>query len=116
MNNRINIIANAIESMGKALSEELDIATAASLKELEEQTPAELSARYWLMNFLEPLNRKQLQQIVSGFMIPLLNDDQCRKLVKFLLIRFPEYYTEELQQTPPEKEGEAELKKKSLSI
>jgi len=113
---RVNILANAIESLGRALNEELDIATAASLKDMEAATPAELSARYWLMASIEPLNRKQLQQIVMGFMVPLLNDDQCRKLVKFLLIRFPEYYTEDLQQTPPEKEGEAELKKRGLSV
>jgi hypothetical protein len=115
--NGVNVLANAIDSLQKALLEEVDVATAASLKDMEEQTPADLSARYWLQVFCEPLNRKQLLQIINGFMVPLLNDDQCRKLVKFLLIRFPEYYTEELQQTPPTQEGEAELsKKKALSV
>jgi len=61
-----------------------------------ENTPADMSARYWLMQFLEPLSRKELKSVVDGFMVQLLNDEQAKKLVKFLLARFPSYYKEEI--------------------
>ena len=47
------------------------------------------------MQFLEPLNRKELKSVVDGFMVQLLNDEQAKKLVKFLMVRFPHYYKEE---------------------
>jgi hypothetical protein len=48
------------------------------------------------MQFLEPLNRKELKSVVDGFLVQLLNEEQAKKLVKFLLVRFPNYYKEEL--------------------
>lgn len=67
-----------------------------------ESTPADMSARYWLMQFLEPLNRKELKSVVDGFLVQLLNDEQSKKLVKFLLARFPTYYKEELEHSGEE--------------
>lgn len=79
----------AMQSCSTALASELD------KYEMTTSTPEDISARYWLMNFLEPLNKKELKSIVDAFLIPLLVDEeQAKKIVKFLLVRFPDYYKE----------------------
>lgn len=86
----------------QALGETIDTCSTALASELENlasNTADDISARYWLMNFLEPLNRKELKSIVDGFLIQMLNDEQAKKIVKFLLARFPHYYKEALE--PP---------------
>jgi len=92
MSKKVNDLYTVISSCQTALAKELDKAGAKSYEDLEKATPPDVSARYWLMQFLEPLNRKELKDIVNGFMLPLMNDDQCKKLVKFLVLRFPQYY------------------------
>jgi len=95
------IVKDLHETIGTlqiALNEEIDkmvlegnIVTAQD----EASLGADLSARYWLMQFLEPLNRKELKSVVDGFLVQLLNDEQAKKLVRFLLVRFPNYYKED---------------------
>lgn len=87
-------LSNAIDSCSTALASELD------KYEITTNTPEDVSARYWLMNFLEPLNKKELKSITDGFLIPMLNEDQAKKIVKFLLIRFPQYYDEFTKKEP----------------
>lgn len=84
------------EILGKSILEEsMKVVTATKAEEMVDSTAAEISSRYWLTQFLEPLNRKELLSICSGFLVQLLSDEQAKKLVKFLLIRFPSYYTED---------------------
>jgi len=100
MANIINTLHKAQLSIGAAIHEELDkVVLSSQYEEMIEDSPGDLSARYWLMQFLEPLNRKELKSVVDGFLIQLLNEDQAKKLVKFLLIRFPQYNKEEIQRT-----------------
>lgn len=95
-------LTNTIASLNDALSEELDKAVlAGKMEDMVSNAPEDISARYWLMQFMEPLNRKELKQFVDGFLIQLLNEDQAKKLVKFLLVRFPAYYREDLTQQRP---------------
>lgn len=83
-----------------ALNEELDkMVIADHFQEMIDDSPGDLSARYWLMQFLEPLSRKEIKSVVDGFLVQLLNEDQAKKLVKFLLLRFPNYYKEEIQRS-----------------
>ena len=91
----------SIACLQKALYEEIDKKVLANNWEgmIEDESPGDLSARYWLMQFLEPLNRKELKSVVDGFMVQLLNEEQSKKLVKFLLVRFPQYYKEEIQKS-----------------
>ena len=98
-------LSNAIDSCSVALASELE------KYELSTNTPEDVSARYWLMNFLEPLNKKELKSIVDGFLIPMLNEEQAKKIVKFLLIRFPSYY-DEFTKKEPEKVEEVQEDKK----
>jgi hypothetical protein len=77
------------EVIGEALVE-------AGMADLVESTPADISARYWLMQALTPLSKNELKSIVDGFLVQLMNDEQCKKMVRFLLVRFPEYYRTEL--------------------
>lgn len=87
-------------SIQAAINEEIDkVVLADHYEEMIDDSPGDLSARYWLMQFLEPLNRKELKSVTDGFLIQLLNEDQAKKLVKFLLVRFPHYYKEEIQRT-----------------
>lgn len=94
---------DSILSLTENLNDEIDkkISEADFGDEIE-NTPADMSARYWLMQFLEPLSRKELKSVVDGFLVQLLNDEQSKKLVKFLLVRFPHYYKEELSQCEEE--------------
>jgi hypothetical protein len=93
----IGILSDAIASLNQVLSEELTKKVlSANVNDMVESTPADLSSRYWLMQFLEPLTRKELKSVVDGFLVQLLNEEQARKLVKFLLVRFPNYYEENL--------------------
>ena len=92
-----------IGSLQLALNEELDkIVLSESYNEMIDDSPGDMSARYWLMQFLEPLNRKELKSVVDGFLVQLLNEDQAKKLVKFLLVRFPNYYKEEIKRSDSE--------------
>jgi hypothetical protein len=79
------------------------------IEKMVDESPGDISSRYWLMQFLEPLSRKELKSVVDGFLVQLLNEDQSKKLVKFLLVRFPNYYKEELMKTAPEPEVEDEM-------
>lgn len=55
-----------------------------------------LSMKYWLMQFLAPLSRKELKSVVDGFMLHHVTDDMAYNLIKFLIKRFPAYYYDEL--------------------
>lgn len=94
---RIQALATAQDSINTAIANELEGS------DLAPNTADDISARYWLMNLLEPLSRKELKSIVDGFLVPMLNDEQAKKIVKFLLVRFPHYYKEitEPQPTTP---------------
>jgi len=86
-----------------AINDEVDkIVLSDHYQDMIDDSPGDMSARYWLMQFLEPLNRKELKSVTDGFLIQLLNEDQAKKLVKFLLVRFPNYYKEEIQRTQAE--------------
>ena len=95
LNKRNEVIAALADNMKvcqEALNEELGkIALAETIEDIMESTPSDISSRYWLMQVLEPLKLKELQSIVNGFLIQLLTDEQALKLVKFILLRFPEY-------------------------
>lgn len=92
---KIKQLGEAIDSCSIALASELD-----SADDLAPNTAEDISSRYWLMTFLEPLNRKELKSIVDGFLVPMLTDDQAKKIVKFLLARFPHYYQDFLKPEP----------------
>ena len=99
----IKKLHKGINSLQLALNEEIDKQVLANkYQEMVDDSPGDMSARYWLMQFLEPLNRKELKSVVDGFLVQLLNEDQAKKLVKFLLVRFPNYYKEEIQRTEEE--------------
>lgn len=105
-------INEAISSLSDVLNEEVTkVVVASSMSDLVESTPADISARYWLMQFLEPLNRKELKSVVDGFLVQLLHEDQAKKLVRFLLARFPQYYEAELLNPELAAEQEKQLKK-----
>ncbi len=95
-------LATAIESCQSALASQLD------KFEMSAATPEDISARYWLMNFLDPLNKKELKSIVDAFFVNLIDEETAKKIVKFLLIRFPSYYQEFTQE---EKEPQPEPEK-----
>jgi len=89
----------AIASLQQALNDQLtqrlvtaDAESGQSISDIIESTPADISARYWLMTLMEPLSRKDVKSVVDGFLVQMLNEEQAKKLVKFLLIRFPDYY------------------------
>lgn len=96
----IKKLNKSISSLQLALNDELDkVVLSDHYKDMIDDSPGDMSARYWLMQFLEPLNRKELKSVVDGFLVQLLNEDQAKKLVKFLLVRFPNYYKEEIQRS-----------------
>ena len=95
-------LSTAMESCSIALASELE------KYEMTTNTPEDISARYWLMNFLEPLNKKELKSIVDAFFVPLLDEEQAKKIVKFLLVRFPSYYDEFTKEPVPEATVEPE--------
>jgi hypothetical protein len=95
MSNIVSKLSSTIAGLQEALNEEIDKKVLADYE--DEDLNANMAARYWLMQFLEPLSRKELKSVVDGFLIQLLNDEQSKKLVKFLLLRFPDYYREELE-------------------
>jgi len=98
-----------VTAMQSALNEELDkMVLADHFQQMVDDSPGDLSARYWLMQFLEPLNRKELKSVVDGFLVQLLNEDQAKKLVKFLLVRFPNYYKEEVQRSQDDRSMDEE--------
>lgn len=100
--NLIPEISSAIASLNEALVEELDkVVLAGKFEDMIANSPEDISARYWLMQFMEPLNRKELKQFVDGFLVQLLNEEQSKKLVKFLLVRFPNYYNQDLHTDLP---------------
>ena len=91
---RLQALATAQDSINTAIASELENG------DLAPNTADDISARYWLMNLLEPLTRKELKSIVDGFLVPMLNDEQAKKIVKFLLVRFPHYYKEITEPAP----------------
>lgn len=108
----IHNLHSAQASLSEALVESMDkVVLSENFEQMVNSSPADISSRYWLMQFLEPLNRKELKSVVDGFLIQLLNEEQSKKLVKFLLIRFPSYFTgselgtegvqKELESAPP---------------
>lgn len=100
---KIKQLNKCVSTFQLALNEEMDkVVLADSYQEMIDDSPGDMSARYWLMQFLEPLNRKELKSVVDGFLVQLLNEDQAKKLVKFLLVRFPNYYKEEIQRSQEE--------------
>ena len=98
----IKQLSTAIEVCQAALSEAVEERIVAGFGEMVESTPADINARYWLMQALSPLSRKELKAIVDGFLVQMMDDDQCKKLVKFLLVRYPAYYKEDLLTTEEE--------------
>lgn len=99
----VKTLNDAIQELQVALNTELSNRVVANVEVMVESTPADISSRYWLMQFLEKLNRKELKSVVDGFLVQLLNEEQCKKLVKFLLVRFPGYYTDitgQITETP----------------
>lgn len=96
-------LSDTIAVLHKGLCQAL---ASSKYEQIIESTPMDISGRYWLMEMLNPLSRKELQSIVDGFLVQLLNADQCRMLVKFLLARFPKYYQdgalEGVETTPSE--------------
>jgi hypothetical protein len=109
--NRIKLLGETHESISVAIASELDGAD-----DLAPNTAEDISARYWLMTFLEPLNRKELKSIVDGFLVPMLSDDQAKKIVKFLLARFPHYYQDFLKPSTPEAEPAPVIEQKSVEV
>ena len=96
-NEYIKTLHEEIETLAEVLNTEIDRQIArGDFDDDMESTPADMSARYWLMQFLEPLSRKELKSVVDGFLVQLLNDEQAKKLVKFLLVRFTGYYDESM--------------------
>ena len=99
-NSTVLELERAIASLQNAMHEELKKATVdkkvveanPGMSDMVNSSPGDISARYWLMEFLKPLNRKEIESIANGFLVQLLNEEQAKKLVKFLLIRFPQYY------------------------
>ena len=114
----IQNLHKTISSLQLALNDEIDkvILADSGLEKMVEDSPGDISSRYWLMQFLEPLSRKELKQVVDGFLVQLLNEDQAKKLVKFLLVRFPNYYKEELMKSEPEPEAEEVVEDSDASI
>jgi len=82
--------------LNDAMNVELSKRVVANVEAMVDSTPADISARYWLIQLLEPLSRKDLKSIIDGFLVQMMNEEQCKKLVKFLLVRFPHYYTDVL--------------------
>lgn len=108
----IKDLHNTIASLQSALNEEVDkvvLGDASGLEKMVDESPGDISSRYWLMQFLEPLSRKEIKSVVDGFLVQLLNEDQSKKLVKFLLVRFPGYYKDELMQSANETEDDRDL-------
>lgn len=89
----IHILSEAITSFNDALQEEVDkVIISGDYKEMVDNSPSDIAARYWLIELLNPLSRKELKSIVDGFLIQMLNEEQAKKLVKFLIMRYPTYY------------------------
>jgi hypothetical protein len=78
------------EAIAQLQQEKPDLATA--IKE----SSIGLSMKYWLMQFLAPLNRKELKAVVDGFMLNHITDETAHNLIKFLIKRLPSYYYDEL--------------------
>ena len=96
----INEMADAAKELQTAINKELThVVLANNWEDMVTNTPQDISARYWLMTFLEPLNRKELKSMVDGFLVNMLNDEQAKKLVKFLMIRYPQYYKQDVEQS-----------------
>lgn len=94
-------LMDTIDTCQTALSE---IITA---ENMAPNSAEDISARYWLMTMLEPLNRKELKSVVDGFLVQMLSTEQSSKIVKFLLARYPQYYKEELGKDHEPKEPQA---------
>src|SRR6185369_10281882 len=89
----------SVQVLAEARNEELEkVVLAESWETMISNTPTDISARYWLSQFMAPLTRKELQSIVDGFLINMINEEQAKKMVRFLMVRFPQYYSQDVQQ------------------
>ena len=112
--NYVKELIQVLEKSGMALNAELSkvpvpkeaLDALTSDKEVTANSAEDIAARYWLMQFLEPVSRKELKSIIDGFLVQLLNKDQSKKLVQFLMTRFPQYYKKS-----PEEEGQFKAKR-----
>ena len=118
MNTRlIKMLSNTIASLNTALNKELSKQVlASSYQEMVDSTPADISARYWLIQFLEPLSRKEIKSVVDGFLVQMLNEEQAKKLVKFLMIRFPNYYQQDPNLIQPPKPDAPAVAKQPIPV
>lgn len=98
--NLINTLQSVVDECNSTIASELE------KYEMTTSTPGDISSRYWLSNFLEPLNKKELKSICDSFLIQMLNEDQAKKIIKFLLIRFPDYYSHLSGEPQPEPQPE----------
>lgn len=101
----ITKLHKAVSSLQQALNDQIEQHFAlaenqSNIIDVIESTPADISARYWLMQLLAPLNRADLKSVVDGFLVQMLNEEQAKKLVKFLLVRFPNYYKDIIPSQP----------------
>lgn len=105
----VNELIQLMDKAGIALGAELE-KMELPLDEQEvtasNNTAEDIAARYWLMQFLDPLSRKELKSIIDGFLVQLLNEAQAKKLVRFLMTRFPQYYKKS-----PEEQARFEAKR-----
>lgn len=94
--NLVKELNQAIVSLNGALNDEIaKEVIATSYQDMVENTPGDIAARYWLSQFLAPLSRREIQSVIDGLLVQLLNEEQAKKLVKFLLVRFPNYYSQD---------------------
>lgn len=106
---KVQALVEVMEKAGIELNAELEKVELPEESEVTASNTAEdIAARYWLMQFLEPLSRKELKSIIDGFLVQLLNEAQAKKLVRFLMTRFPQYYKK-----TPEEEGSFKPKRPS---
>ena len=92
------------QTVGELLVKEEGKPTLASASKIIDSTAADISARYWLTEFFNVLSRKEMLSIANGFLIQLLSEDQAKKLIQFLILRYPQYYTEDFLRGKAEKE------------
>ena len=114
MSDVVKALSETIAVCNHALNDELSKKIVADVSDMVDSTPGDISSRYWLMEALNPLSRKQLKSVVDGFLVQLLNQEQAKKLVKFLLLRFPEYYSGNTLEEPKDEPKEPRVKPGAL--
>lgn len=107
----------SVQVLAEARNEELDkVVLAETWEQMISNTPSDISARYWLGQFLEPLSRKELKSIIDGFLLNMINEEQAKKMVRFLMIRFPQYYSKDVGQGMPGGMDQPGLASKDLKL